>query len=496
MSTPSPNSPVPSEHPRLSRSRGVFCNRTLNLRSIKAIGYDLDYTLVHYKVEAWEARAYEHTRRNLARLGWPVENLRFDPNMVMRGVALDVELGNLIKANRFGFVKKAFHGTRELSHADQKAAYVRTVVDLAENRWVFLNTLFSLSEGCIYAQLVDMLDAGLLPGPMGYRELYERVRDGLDATHVEGELKAEILADPHRYVDDDPDTALALLDQKHAGKKLMLVTNSEWSYANAMMVHAIDPHLPRGMKWNDLFDVIVVGARKPEFFTTNTQFFEVATPEGLLRPGVRSLQPGKPYFGGSAPRLEAALGVSGDEILYVGDHMFGDVHVSKRALRWRTALILRELEDEVRAIDGFRNAERALAVEMGQKEKLETEMVAVRLQLQRLRHRYGPQPVADEATLEARQEKLRLEIAELDELLAPKAKEASELFNRNWGLLLRAGNDKSSLAWQLERYADIYTSRVSNLTYATPFRFMRSERGSLPHDPAVLLDAFSLGEPL
>ena len=44
---------------------------------------------------------------------------------------------------------------------------------------------------------------------------------------------------------------------------------------------------------------------------------------------------------------------SGDEILYVGDHMFGDVHVSKSVLRWRTALILRELEDEIEAIAAF-----------------------------------------------------------------------------------------------------------------------------------------------
>ncbi len=29
------------------RSRRVYCNRTLNLRSIRAIGYDMDYTLVH-----------------------------------------------------------------------------------------------------------------------------------------------------------------------------------------------------------------------------------------------------------------------------------------------------------------------------------------------------------------------------------------------------------------------------------------------------------------
>ena len=48
---------------------------------------------------------------------------------------------------------------------------------------------------------------------------------------------------------------------------------------------------------------------------------------------------------------------------------------------------------------------------------------------------------------------------------------------------MRAGNDKSQLARQIERYADVYTSRVANLLYATPFAYLRSVRGSLPHDP-------------
>lgn len=31
--------------------RGIFCSRTLNFRSISAIGYDMDYTLVQYNVK-------------------------------------------------------------------------------------------------------------------------------------------------------------------------------------------------------------------------------------------------------------------------------------------------------------------------------------------------------------------------------------------------------------------------------------------------------------
>ena len=49
--------------------RGVYCNRTLNLRSIKVIGYDMDYTLVDYHVEEWERCVYDRVRGRFAQRG-------------------------------------------------------------------------------------------------------------------------------------------------------------------------------------------------------------------------------------------------------------------------------------------------------------------------------------------------------------------------------------------------------------------------------------------
>jgi HAD superfamily 5'-nucleotidase-like hydrolase len=388
----------------------------------------------------------------------------------------------VLKANRFGFVRKAMHGTRELAFGELRAEYARTIVDLAEPRWVFLNTLFSLSEGCIYAQLVDRLDRGALPGPMGYRELYQVVKANLDRAHVEGALKAEVAADPDRYVVLDEETPLALLDQKHAGKRLLLITNSEWGYTNAMMSYAFDRFLPSGMRWRDLFHLVIVGARKPEFFTSRSPFLEVVTDEGLLSPAL-AIRPGGAYYGGCAGELERVLGAFQDEMLYVGDHMFGDVHVTKRALRWRTALILRELEPEVEAIRAFQPTEAVLAERMREKEALEAELAQARLALQRKRAKYGPPVEGDEKTLESRAAATRARLEALDAQIAPLAKQAAEVVSREWGPLTRAGNDKSHLARQIERYADIYTSRVSNFLRATPFVYLRSPRTSLPHDP-------------
>ena len=317
-------SAFPDPPRELPRGRGVFCNRTLNFRALRAIGYDMDYTLVGYRADVFERRVYEMVLESFLAEGWPVEELVFDPEMVARGLIIDTELGNLVKANRFGFIKRAMHGTQALDFATQRDVYTHVLVDLAEDRWVFLNTLFSLSEGCLYAQMVELLDQGKLPKVRGYEELYRRVRAKVDAQHLEGKLKAEIAAAPERFVVLDSEAALALLDQRTAGKKLVLITNSEWSFTQRMMTFAYDPFLPGGMTWRQLFDLVIVSARKPDFFTERALFFEIVTDDGLLRPLVGPLQPGRAYLGGCAAQVEQDLGISGEQILYVGDHMFGD----------------------------------------------------------------------------------------------------------------------------------------------------------------------------
>lgn len=469
-------------------TRGVYCNRTLNLRRIHAIGYDMDYTLIHYRMEAWEERAYSFLKERLMADGWPIAHLKFDPDLIIRGLIIDVEEGNVVKANRFGYVKHAFHGTEPLSFDQLRTVYERTLIDLNLPRWHFLNTLFSISEACMFMQLVDLLDAGELPHTLGYADLYRIVRRSIDATHMEGRLKQEIINDPERFVDLDEETPLALLDQKEAGKKILLITNSEWSYAAPMLSYAFDRFLPGDRTWRDLFDIAIVGARKPDFFSVRMPAFEVATDDGLLREHYGPLRSGHVYVGGNAALVEASLGLKGEEILYVGDHIFVDVNVSKSVLRWRTALIIRELEDEIVAVQRFGAQQRQLSEMMEEKERMEAAYSAMRLELQRNRRGYGPQTDRPAEVLERAMRDLRHQLVELDTRIAPLARTANTLLNPNWGPLMRAGNDKSHLARQLERYADVYTARVSNFLHQTPFVYLRSHRGTLPHDATATGD--------
>jgi 5'-nucleotidase len=468
--------------PRPPAERRIYGNRTLNMRSIRAIGYDMDYTLIHYRVDEWEREAFEHTRDRLIDAGWPVADLEFDSDSVIRGLTIDLERGNLVKPTRFGYVIRASHGTEFLEFDRLRSTYQGVAVDLADRRWVFLNTLFSLSEAALYSGMVDKLDSGELPGVHGYAELYEVVRSTLDEAHMEGRLKQAILSDPERFVVPDPEVALTLLDQHYAGKRLVLITNAEWEYASQMMSYALDAHLPT--TWRDLFDAVIVSASKPDFFTAPQRpLYRIVEEEGgLMRPHTGPLEKGTVYVGGCAPQLEAHLGLSGDEFLYVGDHLYSDVHVTKALLRWRTALVLRELETEIEATEQFRPDEEKLEALMGQKAALERELAAAHLDRQRARRGYAPATSSSEEA-DAAIDELRNALSDIDEAIGPLARRAGRLRNEAWGPLMRSGNDKSLFARQVERYADVYTSRVSNFLAATPFAYLRADRGSLPHDP-------------
>jgi len=347
---------------------------------------------------------------------------------------------------------------------------------------VFLSTLFSVSEACLFAQLVDAWDAGDLPEITDYADLYKRVRSTMDDQHREGHLKAEICRGFDKYVVLDPQICDTLRDQRDAGKKLMLITNSDWPYTRDVMAFAIDRYLPKSMTWRDLFDLIIVSARKPDFFTSRSPLLEVVDQEGLLRPMINAPEPGKLYFGGNASVVEDYLGLSGDQILYVGDHFFGDVHATKKTLRWRTALIVRELEKELTSTVTFGDDQVKLDRLMGDKEVIEREFCSARVTVQRARKKREERPSGEVSALKKRIESIRARLARLDEQISPLARAASTLGNDNWGLLMRAGNDKSYLARLVEQHADVYTSRVSNFLYETPFAYFRSARGTLPHD--------------
>ncbi|KAI7741853.1 hypothetical protein M8C21_014946 [Ambrosia artemisiifolia] len=148
---------------KIEIGKHIFCNRAVNMKNIVAVGFDMDYTLAQYKPETFESLAYSGTVKKLvANLGYPNELLdwSFDWTYMVRGLVLDKKRGNILKMDRHKYVKVAYHGFRLLSKDEKVATYGNTLVRDAfdEPDYALIDTLFSLAEAYLFAQLVDFKD--------------------------------------------------------------------------------------------------------------------------------------------------------------------------------------------------------------------------------------------------------------------------------------------------------------------------------------------------
>uniref|UniRef100_A0A3P8WH01 5'-nucleotidase, cytosolic II, like 1 n=1 Tax=Cynoglossus semilaevis TaxID=244447 RepID=A0A3P8WH01_CYNSE len=192
--------------------------------------------------------------------------------------------------------------------------------------------------------------------------------------------------------------------------------------------------LTEKQSWRSFFDLIVVDTRKPLFFGEGTVLRQVDTHTGKLRIGtyVGDLQNGTVYSGGSSDIVTDLLNVKGKDILYVGDHIFGDILKSKKRQGWKTFLVVPELTKE-------------LCVWEDKKSKRKY-FYSLALFI------YCP----DISTI---QKRMRALTQKMDTAYG------------QMGSLLRSGARQTLFASQLMRYADLYSSTCSNLLHY-PFNYL------------------------
>ncbi|HOY67305.1 MAG TPA: HAD-IG family 5'-nucleotidase [Candidatus Ozemobacteraceae bacterium] len=468
---------------RISAEQRIFVNRTLNMNHIKLVGFDMDYTLATYNVPAFEETAYRIVLDKLVKdMGYPPElaEMKFDPEFVIRGLVIDVELGNFLKVNRYGYVKKASHGTKFLTIEEQKKIYPSTGIDLTDPRYYIIHTLFSLAEGCLFAQLVDLVDAKQMP--MNLKKAFNDIRRALDDAHQEGNLKGQVINDPDRYFIRDRRMVTALQRLKAAGKKIAMITNSDFEYSQKVMNHCFGPYL-EGKSWQELFDIIIVCANKPAFFQQHQKFLRVDPASGLLANFHAPIRWGGIYQSGNARTFEKDLGLSPSEIFYLGDHIWGDVVTLKEAIGWRTGLIVQELAEEVPALERHAETHCEIVSAMEKKEELEDQLFDIKESLRGIPSEKRP-PEA-----EKRREGLREQIAKIDEQITKLINDEQRDFNKYWGEVMRAGNEESRFATLVERYACVYMASISNLASYSPFKYFRPPRRYMAHDPLHLLES-------
>jgi HAD superfamily 5'-nucleotidase-like hydrolase len=190
------------------------------MKGIKAIGFDMDYTLAQYKPETFEALAYEKTVEKLIeKFGYPKEalqSLTFNWEYMAKGLIIDKHRGNTLKVDRHRYVKLAYHGFSPLPNDERKvrsspspspspslssplqSIYNSTDHSFDEPDFAMVDTLFSLAEGYLFMQLVDLKDKGRLGqiSSKPYHELYRDLRNSVDMCHRDGSLKKAVAADP------------------------------------------------------------------------------------------------------------------------------------------------------------------------------------------------------------------------------------------------------------------------------------------------------------
>jgi len=459
----------------LGAENRVFVNRTLNFNNIKLLGFDMDYTLATYNVPVFEEKAFEIVVEKLIKeKGYPPEirSLEFDPNFVIRGLIIDSELGNFLKVNRYGYVKKCSHGTRFLTVEEQKKIYATSDIDFMDPRFYIIHTLFSIAEGCLFARLVDWFENE--KKSVNFQRVFKDVRTSIDDTHQDGSLKGLVIHEPEKYLIQDKRTVDVLKKFRHFGKKLALITNSDFEYSQVVMGHCFDSFLPNS-SWHNLFHIVVVASNKPNFFLQAPKFLRVDPKTGLLSNFHGPLEWGNFYQGGNAKLFERDLGLTASEIVYLGDHILGDVVTLKKTIGWRTGLVVQELATEVPILEANRDIRRQIDSLMVEKDALENKSYVLKEKLWDCVERHSP-------SLELKRDSFREQISKIDDTLTALIHQEQKGFNPYWGEVMRAGNEESRFATIVERYACIYMSSIANLSHYSPFKYFRPPRRYLAHD--------------
>ncbi|XP_070844975.1 5'-nucleotidase, cytosolic II, like 1 [Chaetodon trifascialis] len=469
--------PSIDSEPRMKRSfeQKVFVNRSLTLENIKCYGFDMDYTMAMYKSPDYESLGFELIRDRMVSVGYPHELLRYtyDPTFPTRGLVIDTTYGNLLKVDSNGNILVCSHGFRFLTGEDIHNYYPNKFIQRDDtDRFYILNTLFNLSETYLYTCLVDFFTrctryTNLLKGYqhgdlfMSYRSMFQDVRDAMDFIHDTGILKDRTIKNLEKYVVKDPNLGVLLTRIKEVAK-VFLATNSDYSYTEVIMKYLLESSGKSGSpkkSWRSFFDLVVVDTRKPLFFAEGTVLRQVDTDTGKLRIGTYTgdLQHGTVYSGGSSDIVCDLLDVKGKDILYVGDHIFGDILKSKKRQGWKTFLVVPELTKELQVWEEKRNLFEEL-------KRLDVFLA------ERYKHLdSGSRECPDIGTIQMRMKVLTYRM---------------DMSYGQMGSLLRSGSRQTLFASQLMRYADLYSSTCINLLHY-PFNYLfMAPPVLMPHEAA------------
>jgi len=473
----------PPDDVTVPRAERVFVNRTLHMSSIDWIGFDMDYTLAIYRQAAMDTLSVQETVKRMVAHGYPnyLHNIVYDTRFPIRGLLIDKRYGHVLKMDRHKVVHKGYHGMRLLSQSDLDELYHHKRIRPHTARYHWIDTLFALSEVTAFVAIVEALERR--GERINYARVFRDVRLAIDEAHADGAVHRTILNDLPTFIDRDPLLARTLHKLRSSGKRLFLLTNSPWPYTDTMMKYLLGSSMNEYKGWQQYFDIVICAAKKPLWFAEGTALSRHES--SGLQPASGPFEKGKVYEGGNLKAFEQHLGVPGSSILYVGDHIYGDILRSKKESAWRTAMIIQELDAEI-------GAHETLTQELAQlqhleltRQKLEDELRFYQLRFKELPRQKQPDETEAEQVkrrIKRQLERVRAELREIATEHARLDEHIDQHFHPYWGSLLKEHHEMSSFGLQVDLYADVYMRRVSCLMQYSPEQTFHSPRELMPHE--------------
>ncbi|XP_061840360.1 5'-nucleotidase domain-containing protein 2 [Nerophis lumbriciformis] len=454
-------------------SSTIYANNEVSLAEVDIYGFDYDYTLALYS-NALNTMIYNTARDFLVEhFKYPAGILNYDyiPNFATRGLHYDIQKGLLMKIDAFHYIQAGtvYRGLQPIPDEEILQLYGGTYhIPLQQDSGFYgkgpkvrqFMDIFSIPEMTLLAVANDFF----ITNDIDYDPVHlsKDVSEAIGMVHLKGLMYKWIMEDLDKYILRGEETEAVLHRLVSHGKKLFLITNSPFSFVDKGMTHMV------GKKWRDFFDVIIVQADKPHFFTNCIKPFRRLDGNGDLRwEKISSLDKGHIYKQGNLFDFLRLTGWRGSKVLYFGDHLYSDLADLMLQHGWRTAAIVPELEDETKVVSTERYA---LSL---------TWLQALTGLMERLQiHRdAGSKQVFDEWQQE--REELRVM--------------TKNLFNPQFGSIFRTCHNPTYFSRRLSRFSDVYMASLSCLlNYDLSYTFY-PRRTPLQHEAPLWMDQLCTG---
>ncbi|CAH0561960.1 unnamed protein product [Brassicogethes aeneus] len=455
--------------PKDVNPKAVFACNELDLKEVKVYGFDYDYTLACYK-PSMDYLLYNLGRQTLIeQFKYPEEigKLEYKPRFAVRGLHYDIEKGVLLKLDSFLQIQfgSVYRGLTPLSNEQVLRLYKNRIIPIAYVEGHTKNASLTLQNPnhTKMVQLADLFsvpEMGLLCNVADYFErnhidyhpeiLFRDVKNSVKLSHPK--MHIQVSQNVSDYIEPNSQLRPFFDRLKKAGKKMFLVTNSPYKFVNKGMTFLL------GSDWKDYFDVLIVQARKPRFFTDVSRPIRVFDEQSgtHIWDKVNKLEKGIIYYEGTVKQLQDLTGWRGHQVLYFGDHPYSDLADVTLEHGWRTGAIITELTHEIATLNNVDFKKNANWLQM------------------------LTQLIEDNQDCENDEQQMILTkwMNERDKL----RNDIKYVFNQQFGSVFRTYHNPTYFSRRLFRFADIYTSNIANLLNYSVNHTFYPRRGVMPHE--------------